>query len=169
MSVTGPRLPSPTRIVSAIDEAAQRTVKRGQDAVVPIVASETPRGRTGKVAATLRPRVSKTGTGFALNVRASRGAAHDRWSTVAQVVRWLNQGTGIYRQGGGDKKPIRPNRRWRPNAAMVLPGGKRVRKVRGQKPQPFMDRIHRRGTPVVERIFRDGARDAAKAIERNVH
>lgn len=165
MSVTGKALPSERAILALLDREADRTISAARQRVAPIVDSEVPQ-RTGKVAKDLQPRASKTRDGSALTVQPSRRKPHRGGSTIAEVVRRNNRGTGIYREGPGPKLPIRPKRRWRPDAAMILPGGKRVRKVRGQKPNPYLERIRRRATPVVDDVVARGADDAARALER---
>jgi hypothetical protein len=164
MSVTGEKLPPARTLLGVLDAAARDTVRQGRDLVAPIVATETPRD-TGKLAAAMRPRVARTAAGYSVTVRAPRGKPHDQSATMAQVARWVNRGTGMYRVGGGPKRPIRARN---PLRRMTLPGGKRVFKVNGQRPNPFIGRIEQRATPRMQRLFTDGARDAARRIERTV-
>lgn len=166
MTVTTSREPPSERAVEAmLDDQAQAAARRAGRRMGPIVSREAPRGRTGKVARELRPRVSRSGSGHRLTVRAKRGVAHGRYSSVAQVVKYLTSGTGVYREGPGPKSPIRPKRRYDPRAALILPGGRRVRKVKGQRPNDFIARIERQGTPLVDDEFKRSAREALRAID----
>lgn len=158
-------MPSERTLLSAIDVQARRTVDNAKQALAPIVAREVPRGRTSKVAAALRPKVSRTQTGAAVTISAPRGRVHSGQATIAEVVRWITRGTGIYRQGGGARRRIRAKRLGR---RMILPGGRAVWSVKGQRPNPFLDRIEAVGTLRVQRIFEQGARDAARAVERSL-
>lgn len=161
MSVTGTKPPSERSLVAVVDREQKRTVREAQQAVAPVVATETPR-RSGKTAAALAPRVSQTTTGGAVSVRAARGRQHSQGVTVAQVVRWVNRGTGLYRTTG-PKRKIRSSRRF---GRMTLPGGRKVFSVKGQHPNAFMDRIYRRADPQVTRVFEHGATRVAGELQR---
>jgi hypothetical protein len=169
MTVVSETLPSERTLLGALEAEARRAVTRAQQELAPIVVRETPRW-SGTTASALRPKVRRTATGAALVIQAPRGARHPSGATVAQVMRWVTSGTGLYREGPGPKAPIRAKRGVRGNLlrrrAMILPGGKRVMSVRGQRPNPFIDRIRHIGDLRVTRTFEDGARQAARAVER---
>lgn len=164
MSVQGGKLPQPETLLSAIDLEARATVKRAQEEIAPIVASETPKGRTGRVARAMRPRVSRTATGAALLIAPPKKEAHDQWATIAQVVRWVTRGTGLEREGPGSKNWVHA-KRWNYGERMTLPGGKKRWRVKGQKANPFVARIYSRADPIVKRTFTEGATTAARAVE----
>lgn len=168
MSVTAKNLPSAVRLVGVIDREAQAAMKRAQQHVAPIVASETPRGRTGRLAAAMRPRVSRTTTGARMIVQAPRGRRGASQATVAQVARWVTRGTGLYRTTGTDVQPARRIRSTRRLGRMTLPGGRKVWSVKGQRPNPFLNRVLQRSAPQVEQILQRAAADAARAAEREI-
>lgn len=169
MSVKANKLPPARTLLGVLDAKARESVTDAKRAIAPIVNAETPR-RRGETARALQPRVSRTKTGTALRVAAPRGKRHSgSGATINQIVRWATRGTGLRRQGPGPKAPIRPK------GAMARMRGKRLnvygryyRSVKGQKPNPFIQRIQQRGTPIIERIFQRGAREAARAVERTV-
>lgn len=164
MSVKADKMPAARTLLAAIDTTARQTVQKAGREVAPIVARETPH-KSGQTAIALRPRVRRTPTGAALVVAPARGRRHaNSKATIAQVVRWVQSGTGVKRVGGGAKARIRSNRR--PPRRLILPGGKKVWTVAGQDPNPFMGRIQAAGTLRVARVYRDGAADAARAVER---
>lgn len=166
MSVRGDRLPPERTLLGIIDRQARRAVGEAQQALAPIVTAQTPR-KSGAVAGALRPRVSRTATGAAVTVAPPRGRLHGgSYATVADVMRWVQRGTGIRRQGPGGKRRIRSSRI--PPRRLALPGGKKVWSVAGQRANPFMGRIQTLGTPRVQAALEQGARDAARAIEREV-
>jgi hypothetical protein len=150
-------------MLGVIDAQARLAVKGAQQDIAPIVAREVPR-KSGKTAAALRPRVSRTATGAALIVAAPRAKVHDGQATIADVVRWVNRGTGLYRDTPGPKKSIRSSRR--PPRRMTLPGGMKRWTVKGQRPNEFMARIRALGTPRFEAACQTGAQDAARSAER---
>lgn len=163
MSVSeGKPLPVAT-MLGAIDAKARQAVTVAKQAVSPIVAHEVPK-RSGKTAAALRPRISRTATGVALTVSAPRGKAHGGQATIADVVRWVNRGTGLYRDTPGPKRQIRSSRH--PPRRMTLPGGRKRWTVKGQHPNEFMARIRQLGTPRVQQAFEQGAKNAARDVER---
>lgn len=168
MSVKAEKIPPARTLLGVLDAQARETVNVAKRVVTPIVIAQTPR-HSGATAKALQPRVSRTKSGAALNVRAPRGRRHPTGATVAQVVRWVNRGTGLLREGPGVKARIRPK------GAMARLRGKRLnvygryyRSVKGQKPNEFMDRIKQQATPRVEREFERGAQRAARAVERQV-
>jgi hypothetical protein len=157
--------PRPETVLTVIDLGARGSMKTAQEALRTIVASETPRV-SGEVAAALRPRLSKTATGTALTVGAPRGKKHGHGTaTIADVMRWLNRGTGIYREGPGPKRKIRAKN---PLKRMTLPGGAKRRSVKGQEPNPFMHRIREQGTLRVQEAAQEGAAQVARDLERAI-
>ena len=165
MSISGDKTVPVETMLGAIDTQAQQAIKTGRQAVEPLVVSEVPR-KSRKTAAALRPRTSRTATGGAITIGAPRGKVHDGQATIADVVRYVNHGTGLYRNTPGPKKLIRSSRR--PPRRMVLPGGVRRWTVKGQHPNEFMARIRTLGTPRVETAFKEGSELAARAAERVV-
>ncbi len=155
------RPPLPATILSVAEREARKAMSEFRLALVPIVLTQTPK-RTSVMARGLRPRMSRTATGVALTVGASRGAKHDSKATIAQVVRYVSYGTGIYRIGGGPKRLITARN---PLKRMVLPGGMRRWTVRGQHPNPFMTRIRTSAEPKAQQAMRRGGHNAAKALE----
>lgn len=165
MTVTGKKLPAERVLLAAIDAHARETVKAAKSEIAPIVSRETPR-HSGRTAAALQPRMSRTATGAALSVGAPRGK-RDGKVTIAQVVRWVNRGTGLERTTGVDVSPrrrIRSNRM--PPRRLVLPGGRKVWSVRGQKANPFMDRIRTTAGQRVEARFQQGARELGRVVNK---
>lgn len=155
-------MPDPNRILHVLDDHAKDAVTAAKDIVVPLAKAEAP-GRLGDV---ITGSVRKTPTGHRAVVQPAKRGQRYRNSdaTVAQVVRWVNRGTGIYRQGPGPKRPITGKRGvLRP---MTLPGGRRVRSIKGQKPNPFIARAETRALAPVERALRAGAERAAQALRR---
>lgn len=155
--------PNPATILSTLDTQARETMKVAQADVASVVSQETPR-HGGETAAALAPRITRTSTGVALRVGPPRGKRHGN-VTVAQVVRWVNRGTGIYREGPGPKHSIRAKN---PLRRMKVGRGVERFSVKGQHPDHFMDRIERRGTPRVQAAAERGAENAARALERVV-
>lgn len=167
MSVTGKDLPKEAVILATLDKASHQAIERARSDLAPIVTSQVPRGRTGSLEHALEPRAQKTPWGSALVVGPRRGAHHASGPTIAQVVRWVTRGTGLERQGPGAKAPLH-SPRWLYGAEMILPGGKARLTVRGQKANPFLERIRSIGTPRVERALKQGAEDAARLLARKV-
>lgn len=163
MTVTGKPLPPTLTFLSAVDEHARSTMKDAERDIAPLVAGLVPRGRTGKVAGALRPRTTRTARGAQISVGAPRGKAHNNYATIAEVVRWVNRGTGIHRAGPGGKRRVRSSI---PGRKMILPGGAQRTTVAGQRPNPFMRRISDAVTPRFERAAADGARRLGRVIER---
>lgn len=163
MSITGDKPPALATLLSAVDTAARETMRGLQADVAVVVVADVPT-KSGATVAALRPRISRTATGAALTVRPTRGKQHGG-VTVAEVVRWVNRGTGVLRTGPGPKRPIRPKTR---NAlqgkAMILPGGKRRWKVQGQAANPFMERIDLAGSALFEKAAIDGADRALRLV-----
>ena len=162
MSVRG-RPVDPKTMLSAIDLEAKAAMGEARVVVDGIVQRDTPK-RTGRLAQALKPRVTRTKTGYSLTVKPPRGARHGD-VTVAQVAKWVQTGTGLYREGPGPKHKVRAKN---PLRRMTLPGGRRVWSVKGQHPDPFMARIERDATPRVQELADRGAERAARAAERVV-
>jgi len=154
-------LPPPATILGAIDAQARAAMVVAQKEVGAIVLRETPRA-SGQTAAALKPRLGRTATGVSLLVGAPRNRRHGK-VTVADVVRWVNRGTGVYREGFGPKHRIRAKN---PLRRMTLPGGTKRYSVAGQHPDHFMQRIRDAGTAQVEQAAEQGAQNAAREIER---
>lgn len=155
------QMPQPGEILAVLDAHAKAALNDAKDIVQPFVEQDAP-GDLGKaMAATVR----KTPTGYRATVQAPRSRRYKTGdATVADVARWVNRGTGIYRTGGGPKRPITGKRGvLRP---MVLPGGRRVRSVKGQKPNPFIARAELRAMTPVQLAIEAGARRAAAALRR---
>lgn len=163
MTVTGKPMPPAQTILTAIDEHAQATMKAAERELGPVVAGLVPRGRTRKLADGLRPKTTRTARGTQISVQAPRGKAHDRYATIADVVRWVNRGTGIHRAGPGAKRRVRSRV---PGRKMTLPGGAQRTTVAGQRPNPFMARIVDVATPRIERATAAGARGLDRVIDR---
>jgi hypothetical protein len=160
MSVIERPLPPLSTFLTVIDTGARKAMTAARDDIAPIVSRETPRS-SGRTAAALRPKVSRTSTGAALVVGAPRGKRHGN-VTVAEVVQFVNKGTGLY---GYKHRRIRAKNKLR---RMTLPGGQKRWSVRGQKPNPFMLRIRDAGTPRVQAAAEAGATETARAVERTV-
>lgn len=155
-------MPSPATILGILDEEAQRALKEAKTITVTAVDAEAP----GHLGAAMTASTRKTPTGYRTTVSAPRGKKYHPpgEATVAQVVRWVNRGTGLLREGPGSKKRITSKRGvLKP---MILPGGKRRRSVKGQKPNPFLPRAETRAEPEVRRAIEAGARKAADRLRR---
>lgn len=159
------KIPSPQSVLSVIDEGAQATMRDAQAAVAPIVTDETPRS-SGTLAGKLAPKVTRTATGRALTLGAARGARESRGARLNDVMRWVQRGTGIYREGPGPKHRITAKN---PLTPMLLPNGRHpVRSVAGQRPNPFMGRIRSRAQPRVESAIEAGSDRTAEKLRRLV-
>lgn len=176
MSIVAEHMPSEKTLLTVVDVEARAAANRAKAAVAPVVASETPR-KTGATAQALRPRVGRTGTGYAVTVGPPRGKLHPRSragvgrapATIADVMRWVQRGTGLHREGGGPKAPIRGVRLgWRQGLrrGSLSVYGKQYAQVEGQEPNPFMNRIRVAGVVRVEPLLVGGAHDAAAALEK---
>lgn len=165
MAVTGEILPSEKTILTALEKEARDTVNRAKADVAPVVATQTPRHK-GRLAAALAPRVTRTATGVALIVAPPRGRLHSGTATVAQVLRFVTKGTGLFREGGGAKAVIRGKRGPSLDRGAMSIYGRWVYSVAGQRPNAFMDRIKTVGGLRVDFEYRAGAARAAKTLER---
>jgi hypothetical protein len=161
------KLPPARTIIGAVDQASKDTMQQARREVLPIVMSETPRKR-GIVAQDLRPRTSQTKSGRRLTVGATRRKRHDSYATIAQVMRWVQRGTGVRRDGPGAKNRVRPKGALnRLRGASLSVYGRQYSSVAGQRPNPFMARIAKRGGDVFERVAGGrGPKHAADTVER---
>lgn len=153
------RMPSPRQIMTVMDAHARLAVTEAKNVVVPVVRAEAP----GGLGAAMTGSVRKTATGHRLIVQAAPRKSYGKGSaTGAQVVRWVNRGTGIYRKGPGAKRRIAS----KSGGPMTLPGGREVLSVKGQQPNEFIARGKRRADPMVREQLREGARQAANELRR---
>ena len=154
-------MPKPQRIMGVLDANAKQALTKAQGVVKPIVDQEAP----GGLGRAMTARVAKTQTGYRLTVQAPRGSRYKGGpARTAQVVRWVNRGTGVHRKGPGRKRPITSSRGiLKP---MILPGGKKVRSVKGQRPNPFIARAERRADGPVRTALEQGAHAAARDLRR---
>jgi hypothetical protein len=164
VTVEGKPLPPAETFLHVIDQEAEATVRAAGRTLGPIIARETPR-HSGRLEKGLKPKVTKTPTGRALSVGAAYGGKHgaDR-ITLAQLVRILSRGTGMYRVGAGAHRPILPKP---PHKALSI-FGRKVASVRGQHPKHFMYDIERAGMGRVLAEYDRGSERAARAVERLV-
>lgn len=152
-------MPRPGAILGVLDANAKAALDEAAKATLPIVRQEAPGGLGGAMTASVR----KTQTGYRAVIQAPRGKRYGD-ARAAQVVRWVTRGTGVRRVGPGPKRPITSKRGVL--GTMVLPGGRRVRTVKGQHPNPFVARAENRAQGPVERIMRQGAERAADDLKR---
>jgi hypothetical protein len=154
-------MPRPGQILGVLDTHARGALRDVATLVEPLVRAEAPGGLGDAMKATVR----KTPTGYRATVAAPRNKPYKGGTaTSAQIVRWVNRGTGIYRQGAGPKRPITGRRGVL--GRMTLPGGQRVRSVKGQHPNPFIARAEDRARAPVDRALQNGAHKAADALRR---
>lgn len=154
-------MPQPGRILGVLDAHAKLALTETKNIVLPLTRGEAP----GGLGSEIRGAVRKTPTGYRATIAPPRRKRYkDGEATVAQVARWVSRGTGIYRKGPGRKRPITGKRGvLRP---MTLPGGRRVRSMKGQRPNPFIARAEAKALVPVERAIRGGAERAAQALRR---
>lgn len=153
--------PRPGQILGVLDVHAKRALTNAKDTLLPIVKTEAP----GGLGAQMQGSIRKTRTGYRATVAPKTRAKYPGQDvTVVQVAGWVSTGTGIHRKGGGPKRPITSRRGVL--GTMTLPGGRRVRFVKGQKPNPFIARAEDRALPVVRRVLADGLRGAARDLRR---
>lgn len=151
-------LPPPGLLLGALDRAAKDAATKAKDTAAPILQAAAPRGRTGRLSGGLGGRMRKTPTGYEIVIGVkSRGAAHDRYATVAQVNRFVNRGTGERRKGPGPKNRITAR-----GEGMLIGNGTPRKSVRGQAPNPFFERTRRPAASAVSQAieisFRENAR-----------
>lgn len=154
-------MPRPGQILGVLDVHARLALTEAKEVVLPLARAEAP----GDLGDALTGSVRKTPTGYRTTVAPpTRRRYKSGEATVAQVVRWVSRGTGIHRKGPGPKRPI--TGRYGVLRPMVLPGGRRVRSVKGQKPNPFIARAEHRAAAPVARILHTGAQRAADTLRR---
>jgi hypothetical protein len=155
------QMPDPRDILGVLDLHAKAALGDAKDIVLPLARQEAP----GGLGDALQGSVRRTQTGHRAVVQAPRGRRYKGGdATVAQVARWVSRGTGLYRIGAGPKRRITGKRGVL--GVMVLPGGRRVRFVKGQRPNPFIARAELRALSPVQHALRAGAERAADALRR---
>jgi hypothetical protein len=156
------KVPAPRTILATLDEHAKIALRDTATRVVlPIAREEAP----GGLGAALTSTVRRTETGYRATIQASpRKAYKGGRATGAQVVRYVTRGTGLYREGPGPKKKITSRRGVL--GTMILPGGRRVRTVRGQHSNPFVARAEERARQPVRHSLEQGARAAGEHLRR---
>lgn len=155
------RMPEPRKILGTLDEHARAAVKAAGDAALPIVRAEAP-GRLGRA---FESSVRKTPTGQRVTVApTTRKRYGSGVATGVMVVRWVTRGTGLYRQGPGPKRKITSKRGVL--GSMTLPGGRRLRTVKGQHANPFVARAEPRAAAAAGRAILGGAEHAANELRR---
>lgn len=158
VKLTG-QMPKSRRVLSVVEAQAKAVTYEARDAALPIVRQEAP-GRLGEA---LNGSVRQTKNGFRLTIQgAPRKKYKGRGATGAQVIRWVSRGTGIYRVGPGPKRQILAKH----GHSMILPGGRRVISVKGQRPNPFMERAEPRVQSSVQRVVWLGAQHAANELRK---
>lgn len=160
VTVTG-KMPAPRAVRGVLDQAARQAVREAAAVALPIVKGEAPGGLGAAMQVTIRqtPNGHEATIGPSPRKKYKAGGA-----TGAQVTRWVTRGTGIYRKGPGRKRPITSKRGV--FGTMTLPGGVRVRSVKGQRPNPFVARAKHRADDAAERAIRRGAARAADRMRR---
>ena len=164
MTVIAERVPSERTLLTVVDTVARKTANDAKKAMEPVVSGTVPKHR-GATAAAMRPRVSRTATGHSLTIGPARGKRHPTGPTIAEVVRWVNKGTGLHRTGGGPKAKIHASGPFYRRGTLSV-YGRQYRSVRGQRPNPFMDRIRAAGAARVDPILAAGAQVAARELEK---
>lgn len=158
--ITG-NIPAPATILGVLDAHARDAISDARNVTKPILEAEAPGGLGRAMTATVR----KTPTGHRMTMQAPRARRYPPGeATVAQVARWVNRGTGIHRKGPGPKRPI--TGRLGVLRPMTLPSGRRMRSVKGQKPNPFIARAETRAEPLARIAIEAGARRASAALRR---
>lgn len=161
VKVTG-SLPAAHTILGVLDDEAKRAMSDARDVARTEIRAEAP----GHLGEAITGSVRKTPTGYRAIVQPPRGKQYHPpgEATVAQVVRWVNRGTGLLRVGPGRKRRITGKHGvLRP---MVLPGGRKIRSVKGQKPNPFIARAETKAEPLVRAAIEAGARRGAARLRR---
>lgn len=154
-------MPAPGQILAVLDAQAKIAMVEAKEIVAPLVEQEAP----GQLGAAMTAAVKRTPTGYRASVQSPRNRTYRGGeATVAQVVRWVNKGTGVLRDGPGPKKRITSRRGVL--GRMTLPGGKRVRSVRGQKPNAFIARAEIRAAGPVKIALENGARRAGDQLRK---
>lgn len=154
-------MPTSRAVLRVLDANAKRAMGVARDVTLPILAQEAP----GHLGAAFTATVRQIPDGYRVTISPPRRKTYGRGrATVAKVARYVNHGTGIYREGPGPKKPI--TGRYGVLRPMVLPGGRRYRKVRGQHPNPFLARTEERAREPARVALEQGARRAAAELAR---
>lgn len=118
-------------------------------------AEAAPGGSAGRVARTTTS-VRKTSTGVSGSVRPK--TPEDRL-----IAGYLDRGTGLWRIGGGDKRPITPRP---PHKALKWADGRIRGSSRGVKPREFIEKAKAAAEVEVEDILTGGARKASERLFR---
>ncbi len=154
-------MPRPGQIMGVLDRHAKDALGDAKTIVMGLVTQEAP----GGLGRAMQGSVRKTATGYRATVQPPRGKPYKGGAaSVAEVARYVNRGTGIYRKGGGRKRPI--TGRFGILRPMTLPGGKHVRSVKGQHPNPFIARAETRAIVPASRALENGLRRAADTLRR---
>jgi hypothetical protein len=154
-------MPRPGEIIGVLDTYAKIAAVEARMIVKPLVEAEAPGGLGKAMTASVRP----TATGYRIAVQSPAKKHYKSGeATIASVVRYVNRGTGIYRVGPGTKKKIEGKVGKR--KLMRLPGGRDVRYVKGQRPNPFLARAETRATGPVAVALENGAHAAAAALRK---
>lgn len=158
--VTG-EMPTQRAVRGALDKATRDAARDAGRAALTIVKNEAPGGLGSAIALQVR----ETSDGHSATVGPPKSKRYGTGgASGAQVVRWVTRGTGIYRKGPGRKHPITSKRGVL--GTMTLPGGTRVRSVKGQRPNPFMSRASDRATAAAKRAAHRGADRVADGLRR---
>lgn len=152
-------LPPIATIVAAVDTAAREAANEARRAAVPIARACLP-ARSGRARRGTVGRVSRTPTGYRLEITGSSRVRYPNGVTAKQVHRFITRGTGIF---GSLGRPIRP----RKAEAFVLPGWA-AESVRGQPGHDYFGAARTASEGVVVRAFADGARHAADLVARTI-
>jgi hypothetical protein len=151
MPLPGDGFPRPETILTVVDTEARGALQDLKRIADDAIQSEGPK-RTHHLVDGFQERVTKTKTGHQLVIAPQRNKRHPSGATIAEIVRWTTRGTGLYREGAGGKRRIRSSRHGR---RMVLPGGRKVWSVKGQRPNDFVtrakDRVDHQAPLVVDR------------------
>lgn len=154
-------MPDPRTILGVLDTNAKRALGEAKAIVLPLAKQEAPGGLGDALTGSVR----RTATGYRATIAPPRRKPYGpTGATGAQVVRWVSSGTGLLRKGPGAKRRI--TGRNGVLTPMTLPGGWRVRSVKGQKPNPFIARAETRAMAPVQRALEVGAQRAADALRR---
>lgn len=157
-------MPRAGQILGVLDVNARLALREAAAVTLPLVKQEAP-GALGDV---MRASTRRTATGYRATIATPpKKKYRDGEATAAQVVRWVNRGTGIYRKGPGPKKRIQG--KVGRQRLMRLPGGHEVRFVRGQKPNPFIARAEAKAIVPVERVLWQGMQHAADDLRKLQH
>lgn len=151
-------MPDPRRVHATLDAALRDAARDTAATVLPVVRDAAP----GGLGVALTTNVRRTAEGYRATVGPSDRKRYRGGATGAQVVRWVTRGTGLYRVGPGRKRKITSKRGVL--GTMTLPGGRRVRTVRGQHPNPFVARAEHRARDAAKRAMQKGAERAATAL-----